>query len=202
MGLFDLTPKKQFVDKRGWEDTGKHSTLAHELQHAIQAREGFARGGSLSRITKDIKDASDRYSKHRDTLEQSPWGKEVTAEMMQKYGVESPELAQSMWGRDLPDSDFLELLSKDPQGLAYFLKNDSRVGALGRERQDALDSLHGTLGYGDDPFKVYQRLAGEAEARNVQTRMHFTPEQRQAQPPWETLDVPEEELLVRMLRGE
>jgi hypothetical protein len=151
-------------------------------------------------IIRDIKDASDRYSKHRDTLEQSPWGKEVTAEMMQKYGVESPELAQSMWGRDLPDSDFLELFSEDPQGLAYFLKNDSRVGALGRERQDALDSLHGTVGYGDDPFKVYERLAGEAEARNVQTRMDFTPEQRQAQPPWETLDVPEEELLVRMLQ--
>jgi hypothetical protein len=53
-----------------------------------------------------------------------------------------------------------------------------------------------------DPYKQYKNLAGEAEARNVQTRMDFTPEQRQAQPPWETLDVPEEELLVRMLRGE
>jgi len=53
-----------------------------------------------------------------------------------------------------------------------------------------------------NPFQKYKRLSGEAEARNVQTRMDFTPEQRQAQPPWETLDVPEEELLVRMLRGE
>ena len=183
----------------GWSQPTKEikSTVLHELQHGIQGREGFAMGGSSSNITKGIKDASDRYSKQRDTLEQSPWGKEVTTEMMQKYGVESPELAQSMWGRDLPDSDFLELFSKDPQGLAYFLKNDSRVGALGRERQDALDSLHGTVGYGDDPFKVYQRLAGEAEARNVQTRMDFTPDERMARPPWSTLDVPENELLVR-----
>ena len=49
---------------------------------------------------------------------------------------------------------------------------------------------------------LYKRLAGEAEARNVQTRMDFTPQQRQAQPPWETLDVPENELLVRMLTGQ
>tara|TARA_R110000782_G_scaffold257776_1_gene347107 strand:+ start:9 stop:1898 length:1890 start_codon:yes stop_codon:yes gene_type:complete len=51
-----------------------------------------------------------------------------------------------------------------------------------------------------EPYDQYKRLAGEAEARNVQTRMDFTPEQRQAQPPWKTLDVPEEELLVRMLQ--
>jgi hypothetical protein len=43
----------------------------------------------------------------------------------------------------------------------------------------------------------YERLAGEAEARNVQTRMDYTPEQRQAAAPWTTLDVPESELIVR-----
>ena len=48
-----------------------------------------------------------------------------------------------------------------------------------------------------DPFEQYQRLAGEAEARNVQTRMDYTPEQRQAAAPWTTLDVPESELIVR-----
>tara|TARA_R100001369_G_scaffold72384_2_gene100431 strand:+ start:2014 stop:3450 length:1437 start_codon:yes stop_codon:yes gene_type:complete len=46
-------------------------------------------------------------------------------------------------------------------------------------------------------FELYQRLAGEAEARNVQTRMDYTPEQRRATPPWDTLDVPENELIVR-----
>ena len=49
----------------------------------------------------------------------------------------------------------------------------------------------------DDPFKQYQRLAGEAEARNVQTRMNMTPDERRAKPPWETLDVPEDELIYR-----
>lgn len=51
------------------------------------------------------------------------------------------------------------------------------------------------------PQEQYRRLAGEAEARNVQSRRDFTPEQRQAQPPWQTQDVPEEEMIVRMLAG-
>lgn len=52
-----------------------------------------------------------------------------------------------------------------------------------------------------NPREQYRRLAGEAEARNVQARRDFTPGQRAATPPWETLDVPESELIVRMLQG-
>jgi hypothetical protein len=48
-----------------------------------------------------------------------------------------------------------------------------------------------------DAFNQYQRLAGEAEARNVQTRRDFTPQQRREAAPWSTLDVPESELIVR-----
>lgn len=44
-------------------------------------------------------------------------------------------------------------------------------------------------------FDLYQRLSGEAEARNVQTRLNMTPEERAATPPWKTLDVPEDEIL-------
>jgi len=43
----------------------------------------------------------------------------------------------------------------------------------------------------------YRRLAGEAEARNVQTRMDYSPEQRLDEPPWTTLDVPEADQIVR-----
>ncbi len=55
--------------------------------------------------------------------------------------------------------------------------------------------------FGLDPRDQYRRLAGEAEARNVQARADFTPEQRAAQPPWQTLDVPEDELIVRTIGG-
>lgn len=64
---------------------------------------------------------------------------------------------------------------------------------------DALMSRIKTLGDAGlkSTYEQYRLLAGEAEARNVQTRMDWTPEQRKAIPPWQSLDVPESELIVR-----
>ena len=45
--------------------------------------------------------------------------------------------------------------------------------------------------------EAYRRLAGEAEARNVQTRRNMSLEDRRAQPPWTTEDVPREKQIVR-----
>jgi F0F1-type ATP synthase membrane subunit c/vacuolar-type H+-ATPase subunit K len=41
-------------------------------------------------------------------------------------------------------------------------------------------------------YQLYQRIAGEVEARNVQSRMNMTPQERQKAPPWLTQDVPDE----------
>jgi hypothetical protein len=46
-------------------------------------------------------------------------------------------------------------------------------------------------------FDLYQRLAGEAEARAVEARMNMTPEQRRSMFPEESYDVPLNELIVR-----
>ena len=43
----------------------------------------------------------------------------------------------------------------------------------------------------------YKRLYGEAEARNVQSRLNMTPEERRVSPPWQTLDVPEQHLITK-----
>jgi hypothetical protein len=48
-----------------------------------------------------------------------------------------------------------------------------------------------------NPVKAYRLLAGEAEARNVETRMDFTPQQRRDNPPWSSLDVPESTLIYK-----
>jgi len=48
-------------------------------------------------------------------------------------------------------------------------------------------------------FDLYQRLAGEAEARAVQQRMNLTPAQRRATFPEESYDVPMNELIIRGL---
>jgi hypothetical protein len=45
-------------------------------------------------------------------------------------------------------------------------------------------------------YEGYRRLAGEVEARNVQTRLDMTPGQRREYAPWETEDVPREDQFV------
>lgn len=49
--------------------------------------------------------------------------------------------------------------------------------------------------------KVYRRLAGEVEARNTQTRLNMTAEERRAMPATETADVPRSEQIVRFNGG-
>ena len=49
--------------------------------------------------------------------------------------------------------------------------------------------------FSENPHEIYMRLAGEAQARNVQRRMQMTPSERKATSPWETLDRPESDLL-------
>lgn len=60
-----------------------------------------------------------------------------------------------------------------------------------RQRDKRYDVYHDM-----SDFEKYRRLAGEAEARNVQKRMDYDMKERIDNPPWKTLDVPEEELIV------
>lgn len=53
----------------------------------------------------------------------------------------------------------------------------------------------------DELYSLYQRAAGEVEARNVQARLNMTREERHARPPWETEDVPAHEQIVRERGG-
>ena len=47
------------------------------------------------------------------------------------------------------------------------------------------------------PNELYNRLAGEVEARNASRREAMTPEERAVTPPWETEDVPADRQIVR-----
>ncbi len=48
----------------------------------------------------------------------------------------------------------------------------------------------------DDAYEAYRRVAGEVEARNVQSRMNMTAAQRRTTPPWSTQDVPDEHQIL------
>lgn len=54
-----------------------------------------------------------------------------------------------------------------------------------------------TKGESEKAFNEYMRSAGEAEARAVQARMRMGQSQRQATPPWQSYDVPWDQLIIR-----
>ena len=205
-----------YVDRQTRPDQYK-STQLHELQHAIQEREGFAKGGSpQSMANQVISPAWRRWHDSQDVIEEMRIIKESP-----EYRKEQREL-ELVWRKEyapkLEELEASELKGKTAQEReAYYplvdkLFADFDAYKAGKEplydRLVELSKRHGINANNlNEPKKyvelseAYRLLAGEAEARNVQTRMDFTPAERAAKPPWTTLDVPEDELIVRKKYG-
>lgn len=144
------------------------STGLHEIQHNVQEMEDFARGGSAKTFATEMRAA--KQAAERD-LEDINRLLKKTFERMEEKRIISPN-----------DADGLKRL-------------EDQYLRLMKQRQDLVPVLQTDIL--EDSYRQYQRLAGEAEARNVETRMNMTPDERRAKPPWSTLDVPEDELIVR-----
>ena len=166
------------------------STLLHETQHAIQQREGFQRGGS-PKLLSQSGEYRKRARKRMDAIKKE---KPALAKAFADYNSKE-EALNAKYGRDV---------DKWPDEIAekYYIDSDKLLGMDGGEEMITLsdniyDPPQSELEKMPSAMDQYQRLAGEAEARNVQTRMNMTPDERRVKPPWETLDVPEDELTYR-----
>ncbi len=164
----DVSPRNNAADR---------SVLSHELQHAIQHSEGFARGGSS------------KYFTYKDSVEFDDIDFSKLVPLMEKYNLEGDDLG-------LNPKKFLESKAIEAKNagasdeeVKMFNKayNEAKIKALKEGKKDL------------SPFDQYKRLAGEAEARNVETRLDYDMDKRIASPPWSTLDVPEDELILRDL---
>ena len=145
------------------------STALHELQHAIQGREGFASGGSMD-------------SAYMDGTLRKQWGEGINTLLQPRSRKEYMKIVKAGW----PEATQKQL---DKSYRAY-LKDAKK--ALRDPYHPAAKAAQETVAE-----RMYKSLAGEAEARNVQTRMDYSPEQRLDEPPWTTLDVPEADQIVR-----
>lgn len=83
----------------------------------------------------------------------------------------------------------IEALEKKLDALPYLSQEASDVLMQIRDLKTRLDVEAG--------YEGYRRLAGEVEARTVEKRLDYTPEQRASRPPWEDYDVPENQQIVR-----
>lgn len=146
------------------------SPLLHETQHAIQGREGFARGGSPEAMAAEFARKRARLSALE--TEAGEAALEESAKIMD----------------DLVAGRITEAEAVAAERALY-----ARVPALAEAHKLVAE----IGGQGGDMNAAYRRLAGEVEARNVQTRMDMTPEQRRATPPWETEDVARPHQIIR-----
>ena len=143
------------------------STTLHELQHAIQQREGFAQGGNS-------------------TMAFLPQNKEAFALLAQKRReMQKPlsldEYTKQAWGMDAPTDE----VRKAYADYVKTTKQTALSPAADRAAQEWASK------------EYYRRLAGEAEARATQSRINLNPAQRRALFPEESYDVPINQLIIR-----
>lgn len=153
------------------------SALLHELQHAVQVKHGLAEGGNVAGISDAVAESQRFIQKAQTLMAQEPNAPKLD------------ELMEQVTTGKIDGPTF----EREYERVVNSFKHANEIKRLNEAAAAVMKS----------PYEAYRRLAGEAEARNVQKRMEWTPEKRRAIPPWrypESLDVPESELIVR--RGE
>ena len=146
------------------------STGLHELQHATQGAEGFARGGTPDEfIGQGLRDLLTNINDVK-PLQDELLRIDIDAQM--------GKLKQDM-GIDVSQAETAAMARAD-------------------ELRTQIDNMMARKSLATaDPYDMYRALAGEAEARQVQARMDMTPAERAANPFYADYDVPEADQIVR-----
>lgn len=172
------------------------STLLHEIQHAIQEQEGFARGGSPM----TLRSISDEDNIKLDKLQA-----EIDKTKKEIADIKSDKLLVSYENKIQELVDSGKIGTEDGEKLYDELdqKQVDRERFLGlkqlREKYASLLETRAAINQKSGGFigmEGYKRLAGEIEARNTQARAGLTEEQRRATPPSSTQDIPDGDAIV------
>jgi hypothetical protein len=143
-----------------------YSTLIHEIQHAIQDIEGFAKGGSPNDIALKEK--------------LSLAGVETVAELNEKIKTLDKEYQKiyKEWEYKAFKKRYKGQTEESRKLLKEWQNIENKIKELKNNSYDY-----------DKAYSKYKQLAGEVEARNAQSRMNMTPEERKVKMLSETEDV-------------
>jgi len=242
-------------DDIGFQLERGKNVLLHELQHAVQQREGFARGGTTDvarqvlneQFDKEMQPFQSALNKRVEAISKSSIASKAQyaqklKELQQKQNIKPRELTRlSDWyqygtrvsqelddiglgwqmprekgaARDKWIQQAVKIMQrmmeeKDPamRGIESAITPNQAKSlvrktnkVLSETQDDVVKAAKVQEKYRElnakSDFDLYQRLAGEAEARAVQKRMNLTPTERRQNPPWQLLDVPEQEFIFR-----
>ena len=165
-GYYDSKSNTITVNTNSSEDTA--SIIAHEVQHAIQRYEGFATGGNLKAAMEYLSGNKRADVKIKQQL---------AYKLSQEKGLGlSEEEVNSLIGHleyeDIPDDEL-----------------QKQIDALCQKHNITEDQLEDIYPMDSVWHEAYNRISGEAEARNVQKRIGMTAEERRASLAADTEDV-------------
>jgi hypothetical protein len=185
----DYNPKTKTISVNlGVYPQNTVSILLHEIQHVIQDIEGFEQGGNV----KEMSTSDEALQKLASPLTFPKLSKEDRQAAKEKTKAAGLPFSESFYFDVIKDDletiedaiDRLEILNKVSPNEAYV------------KLIDALDFKVSEMNGVNKAFENYKRLAGEVEARNVQTRMNMTPEQKRNATLEETEDVARENQIM------
>lgn len=164
------------------------SIALHETQHAIQRREGFARGGSPNIMGVGYESDLARLSQVKNQVEKTR--NQASSEAASAI-ANDPALVKAAKAHSANLGEFYASRPIEAQVQDYILSKTPGYARAYKELGELQQSVR------IDPTERYRRLAGEAEARATQARMNMTPAERRAAFPEESYDVPINQLIVR-----
>jgi hypothetical protein len=149
----------------------------HELQHAIQRREGFERGAN----PREFKDKA-IPAKLKDVAFVKSMREMAIANRMRDLGY--PVAEGKVLNLSRPD-----MIKK----VKEFGEKDPNLLLLLGEHQQAAEKLKKY----PDKYTQYVRSAGEVEARAAEARRMLSPEERRATFPPKSYDIPSKDIIIR-----
>ena len=179
LGYYDPNKKEIAIN-----NIGDKSTLMHEIQHAIQDIEGFAKGGEYDIVwNAAVRKIEKKYESELailEKIENEAWKK---TEPLQKAYI-------ALFDKGLKDSPEAQRLLKEQE--PYFKKGNEAKNKI-RNIKWAIEDEKNAI-TDKDMYEAYQKIHGEVEARNVQGRLGLKNSKKVH--PHETFDVNPNETFV------
>lgn len=182
----DIGPRESIVLHNSELSRSNNKSIGlHEMQHAIQQREGWAKGGSPDSafIERNLSDLTPLVNP------QSIYASGA------KTTTQGPIMVVNDEGKLLitdGNHRYAEALKRGDKTIKTHFDPTFFDGYGGNMDQAVKDAAN----------ENYMRLAGEAEARATQARMNMNAQQRRDVYPFDSYDVPTDQLIVRGLLGQ
>lgn len=169
------------------------STLVHEVQHAVQRIEGFTRGSNPEQFPLKSFALWRDMQRLRELRRSDAWN-----EYKQKNDAIDPfEASDEQWAEITAlenNPDVAAVLAEVERLRTKWGVSETVVRAINSDEWDPFSSTGRELDDADPDYRVrqYRNVAGEVEARNVQSRLDLSDEERRTRLLSETEDVPRE----------